>query len=130
MAINSTQGITAGTTAQASQGGDFRQPNSSSIDPSSRPAVTGKEVTALSSKKLDPAQQMKLLNESVSKLNNFMSVVSIGLKFSIDSDTKQTVVKVMNKDTGEVIRQIPSEEALKLSKAMDTLQGLIIQQKV
>ena len=58
-----------------------------------------------------------------------MKHFSIELNFSVDSDTKQIVVKVMNPQTGELIRQIPSEEALKLAKAADSLQGLIISTK-
>ena len=127
MAINSTQGITS-SAAQTSLGGG--QGSAAGVDHTPRPSAAGKDVTPLTAKKLDPAQQQQLVKASVDKLNNFMNVVSIGLKFSIDTDTKQVVVKVMNNDTGEMIRQIPTEEALKLSKAMDTLQGLIIQQKV
>ena len=55
--------------------------------------------------------------------------VSITLQFSLDKDSGKTVVKVMDTDTNEVIRQIPSEEVLAISKAVDKLKGLLIKQQ-
>lgn len=51
------------------------------------------------------------------------------LEFTVDRDTKINVIKVMDKVTGDVIRQFPAEEILAIAKAIDTLQGLIIRQK-
>ena len=51
------------------------------------------------------------------------------LRFSIDDDTGRTIVKVVDMQTDEVIRQMPSKEVLAISKAIDKLQGLLIQQK-
>jgi flagellar protein FlaG len=38
--------------------------------------------------------------------------LGMGLEFSIDKDTGITVIKVLNVETGEVVRQIPPEEVL------------------
>ena len=51
------------------------------------------------------------------------------LQFSLDKDSGRTVVKVMDTDTNEVIRQIPSEEVLAISKAVDKLKGLLLKQQ-
>lgn len=67
------------------------------------------------------------LEEAAKALNDHMDLVSINFKFSIDQSTHEIVVKVINHDTGQVIRQIPSEEALKIAKAVDILSGVIIQ---
>ena len=48
---------------------------------------------------------------------------------SLDDDTGITVVKVVDKNTKEVVRQIPSEEMLAIAKALDTVQGLLVRQK-
>lgn len=68
------------------------------------------------------------VKEASQMLNDFMKQHAIELQFKIEDG--ETVVKVMNKQTGDLIRQIPSEETIRLSKALDTLQGMIIQQKV
>lgn len=51
------------------------------------------------------------------------------LRFSLDKDSGRTVVKVMDTETNEVIRQIPSEEVLAISQAVDKLKGLLIKQQ-
>jgi flagellar protein FlaG len=55
--------------------------------------------------------------------------VASDIQFSIDEDTDTTVVKIVDRNTQEVIRQIPSEEMLEIAKALDRLQGLLIRQK-
>ncbi len=55
--------------------------------------------------------------------------VAQNLLFSIDDDTGRTIVKIVDSQTDEVIRQMPSEEVLAISKAIDKLQGLLIKQQ-
>lgn len=66
--------------------------------------------------------------EAVKKLNETVAPALQTLEFDVDEDTEQLVVKVRDKETKEVIRQMPSEEALEFSKTLDRLQGLVIRQ--
>nr|WP_315399776.1 flagellar protein FlaG [uncultured Duganella sp.] len=71
------------------------------------------------------------LKEAVSKLNKASQDKSQGLEFSIDNDSKRTVVKVIDQTTKEVLRQIPTPEALEIAKALESKSGsagLLIQQ--
>jgi len=61
----------------------------------------------------------------VDKLNEFMQSGQRNLNFSVDTDTDETVIKVMDTQTQEVVRQFPSEEALKLTKHIEGMMGLI-----
>ena len=54
---------------------------------------------------------------------------SSDLQFSVEGDNKQVVVRVVDSQTKEVIRQIPSEEMVAISRALDNMSGLLIQQK-
>ncbi len=58
-----------------------------------------------------------------------MKSMSQDLEFSIDEDSDRTVVKIIDQKTKEVLRQIPSPEALAIAKALDQAKGLLIQQK-
>jgi flagellar protein FlaG len=51
------------------------------------------------------------------------------LEFSVDTDTNRIVVKVVDNETRELVRQIPMEEMLALAKAMNRLQGLLLRTK-
>jgi len=42
------------------------------------------------------------------------------LHFSVDQDSEQIVIKVMDSATGQIIRQIPSEEMLRLARELDS----------
>ncbi|MBN0523686.1 flagellar protein FlaG, partial [Pseudomonas aeruginosa] len=47
------------------------------------------------------------------------------LSFSLDDSTGRVVVKVTDSTSGEVIRQIPSEEALRLAERLDEARSLL-----
>jgi flagellar protein FlaG len=62
------------------------------------------------------------METAVSQLNEFVQSSNRQLNFSIDEDSNKQVVKVTDAESGEIIRQIPSEEVLKLSERLQDLQ--------
>jgi len=50
------------------------------------------------------------------------------LEFSVDDESGRTVVKVLDSQTNEVIRQIPSEEMLAIARNLDRIEGLLLRQ--
>lgn len=80
--------------------------------------------------KVDAAKEAERVVKATELLNQFMERSSIAVRFTIDPEYDKLVVKVVKAQSGELIRQIPSELALKLSHALDTLNGVIIQDKV
>jgi flagellar protein FlaG len=69
------------------------------------------------------------LQKALEEVAKAVAPMAQSLQFSLDKDSGKTVVKVMDTDTNEVIRQIPSEEVLAISKAVDKLKGLLIKQE-
>jgi len=64
--------------------------------------------------------------DEISELLNFeMKARSTNLNFSVDEPTNRVVVKVINNDTGEVIREVPSEAILRVSKNIEALKGIL-----
>ena len=59
------------------------------------------------------------LAAAVEHLNNQVQNLNRNLEFSIDQDSGELVVKVVDAQTHEVIRQIPSQEALALAKDIE-----------
>jgi flagellar protein FlaG len=55
---------------------------------------------------------------AVAQMKDFAQVMSRQLQFDVDDDSGKTVVRVLDKDSGDVIRQIPSEEVLALARHM------------
>jgi len=66
------------------------------------------------------------LTQVVSELSDMMSMMRKGLAFKVDENSGQAVVTVLDRDTGDVIRQMPSEEALKLAEKLSEVTGLLM----
>ena len=56
------------------------------------------------------------LDNAVSQLNDFVQSVQRDLQFEVNDETGQTVVRVIDQQTDEVVRQIPDELALRLAE--------------
>jgi len=66
----------------------------------------------------------------VEEVDSFLESLSIKLSFEMSEDTEEPVVKVVDSETGDVIRQIPPEVLMKLREKMQELQGILFDQKV
>lgn len=73
------------------------------------------------------------LEEAVRNLNDFVQNVQRNLQFDLDDESGRTVVRVLDAETDEVIRQMPSEEVLALAKHLRSMSdgqpGLFLQEK-
>lgn len=95
------------------------------------PVNTSRTPTAPNQKEApaSPAISEKEVKEAAHQVQEFVKTMSSDLLFSVDEDSGSFVVKVVDRATQEVIRQIPSEEMLALSKALERLQGLLVKQQ-
>ncbi|WP_438864900.1 flagellar protein FlaG [Neptunicella sp.] len=66
---------------------------------------------------------VKEVETAVAEVNDFVQSQSRQLNFSIDEKSNRSVVKVTDSDTGDVIRQLPSDEVLKLAAKIKDLQS-------
>jgi flagellar protein FlaG len=71
------------------------------VEPQSRQTVNDKEV-----------------EKAVVKLNDFAQSVSRQLQFSVDEESGKTIVKVIDAETGETIRDIPPEEIIRMQNRL------------
>jgi len=69
------------------------------------------------------------LEAAVQSVRAYIEPIHSGLEFSINNETEQVVIKVIDNTTKEVIRQIPSEEMIAMAKALDRIKGLFIKQR-
>jgi flagellar protein FlaG len=69
------------------------------------------------------------LDAAIGHINKSLQASGQGVEFSIDDDSKRLVVKVVDQETREVLRQMPSAEALAIAKALDRSQGMLIRQE-
>lgn len=67
--------------------------------------------------------------KAAADLQQFVQSMGRNLSFSIDESTGYHVVRVVNPDTGELVRQLPSEELLKISRDFQRLNNVLVSQK-
>jgi flagellar protein FlaG len=73
------------------------------------------------SRSLAPEQ----VNAVVKELNDAIKIINTSISFSVDKVTGKTVIKVSDADTKQVIRQIPSEEMMRVAERITQLLGVL-----
>lgn len=68
--------------------------------------------------------------EAIKNIQEFVDAAQRGLQFSIDEESGRIVVKVIARQTGEVLRQLPSEEALELARRLQDTGSLLFTEQV
>jgi flagellar protein FlaG len=118
-----------------SQGAPNQPPSSPvALEPVAQPAVRAaaanaaqnpqQSAAAQSSEPQPSAEQIKRVTEA---LQNRATLASAELQFSIDDSSGKSIIKVVDRATKDVILQIPSEETLRIDKALNQYQqGLLI----
>jgi flagellar protein FlaG len=66
----------------------------------------------------------------VAEINQKLKLASIGVQFELDRETDTMIVRVVDVHTGELIRQMPSEEIVQLSKVLGKLNDLLAHQAI
>lgn len=86
-------------------------------------AANGGNAQAGQPPALDPAQK------AAAEKAQQQAAAEPSLRFSVDQDTGKTVVSFVDQE-GQVLRQMPSEEALEVAKAIGRFQGMFVDLKV
>lgn len=90
--------------------------------PGPGPGPEQRQAAAASGKESPPGERTldapaeESAARAVVDLNNYVQKVGREIRFTVDGESGETVIKVMNSKTDEVIRQIPSEELLALAR--------------
>jgi len=66
---------------------------------------------------------LQALKRELDLINN------LELKFNTDDETGKTYIKIVDKESGEVIREIPPEEVRKLAEKIDEMVGLLFDKR-
>lgn len=76
------------------------------------------------------------LQTAINTVNRSLKNSNQNVQFSLDADTNKMVVRMVDAETGEVIRQVPSDAVLAIARSIDQYQqshqlqhGLLFQQK-
>lgn len=62
------------------------------------------------------------LQGMVKELNSYVQSINRSLEFSVDEDANRTVIRVVDTQTGELVRQIPTEEVLQVARHLREME--------
>ncbi|MCC4263190.1 flagellar protein FlaG [Oceanimonas baumannii] len=95
-----------------------------------QPAGSEATQTAQAVQAVDKPQESELsgeqLEQMAEQMDSFIGTFNRGLKFRVDEDSGRNVVTVVDNHSGDIIRQIPTEELLQvISRLAEASGGLI-----
>ncbi|MEK8209757.1 flagellar protein FlaG [Paenibacillus sp. FSL L8-0696] len=91
---------------------------------------SGSELTKLETQGISIPIGEEQLIRNIDRAVKALQGPSTSLEISIHEKTHSVMVKVMNKETGELIREIPPEKTLDLVAKMMEIAGILIDQRV
>lgn len=95
--------------------------------------VSEKQQTAtatsesLEQQEAERQERAEALQETVTELNDYMQNFNRTLQFTVDEASGDTVVKVIDSETDEVVRQIPSQELIDARYAAEKYRGILLE---
>lgn len=78
---------------------------------------------------VNPEVEQRKLDETIKKLNEEMRRNGMNLNFAVDKSLTRPMVVVRHSETGEVIRQIPNEAAVRMAHKIEELKGLLFNKR-
>jgi flagellar protein FlaG len=70
------------------------------------------------------------LEKVVQQLQDFMGEMNRSLQFKVDEDSGRNVIKVIDKESGDLVKQYPSEEVLGIVAKLAEATGVLVDFKV
>ena len=71
----------------------------------------------------------EVVAKAAADIQQFVQSMGRNLSFSVDEVSGYHVVRVVNPNTGELVRQLPSEELLKIARDFERLNNVLVSQK-
>lgn len=75
-------------------------------------------------------QDEKKLKSTLLDVNAHMQNIQRDLEFEVDKESNQTIVRVVDRQSGEVVRQIPAEVFIRMAERMEEMDGLLMSERV
>ena len=95
----------------------------------SRPRLVENARPEEAEKTLSPEKLKERVKETADSLNEMSTLLKYGIKFAYDDQASEMLVNVIEKNTNQVIRQIPSKEILAMRAKMAEMVGLLVDQE-
>jgi flagellar protein FlaG len=107
----------------------FRMVNAGAGSPAIAQAsrdTSGEQAQKVLQKEKPSAEEIK---QNLDAINTQLRSMNSSIQFIVDGKSNDIVVKIVDNETGKVIRQIPSEDVLRIREHLKEMSGLIMEEK-
>ena len=103
---------------------------SKSADPKDSAAAMSKVADQRKTQSINEITEMASeIREAIAAINEAVKKVPTSLDFSVDEASKRFVVQVTDKNTGELIRKLPGDAVLRIARQLESMKGIVFDQK-
>lgn len=115
--------VTSGSLPQAPSNSQITQNKEANNAPEN--IILNRSSIQIPSAEFSPQELRKTMEEMIDRLNELVKDNQRDLSFGLDKKINKFIIVVKNTNTGEVVRQIPSEEAIKVAHCIEDMKGLL-----
>jgi flagellar protein FlaG len=103
-------------------------------DAAAKPETAAAKVKLQAPEKVDlgfnPQEMRENIQEAIDRLNQQLKANGRDLSFQMDEEINRPIITVRNIETGEVVRQIPSEEIIRMAHTLEEGKGLMFNESL
>lgn len=99
------------------------------VRPQQRAPAPARTVEVAQSPTPDPESARQAIESAVEHIRRYLKDTPIGFEYATDGETGRMLLRIMDRETRQLIRQVPSEEILAIARALDRFKGLLTPQK-
>lgn len=95
-------------------------------EPQEAPVAHPPMPTAVTAAAVPAEPNRKQIEQAVAQANSQMTAVAPSLQFEIDPDTRDVVIRLVDRQDQRVLRQVPSVEMVAISQALERMHSLLV----
>lgn len=124
----------ASSVISLSVGQEIRVRDNQKVGEDKERPIDKKAANQKESAELQESQVSKIapdqIKEAVTRLQSTLQNIQPRIELSVDKELKQVIFRILDKESGELIRQIPSEQVLELDRFFADQSGLFVEEEI
>lgn len=88
------------------------------------------EASQTAVERISYQEALKEIDDAIAKLNEVLATKDHSIRFRRDETLNRSIITVVNDDTGEVVRQLPTDEMLQVARNIENLKGVLVKEWV
>jgi flagellar protein FlaG len=110
-------------------GVEQKQAPEAKVDAAGEAAATAAKARAEVNMEQYARASKEVMQVAAQQIQGYLKDSGRNLNVTLDESTGKYVARVVNPETGEVVRSLPSEETLRIARNIDQMRGMLVNQR-